>query len=120
MEIASSSSGVSPLVPIAPTTSPSDDERDAARQRDGAVQGERAQAPARDLLLQLAARPHEDGGGARLVDGDARACDLRAFGAAQLDDLAVDVDHDHDHAVAPVVGEGERRVDDRVGALRRR
>ena len=43
-EIASSSSGVSPLVPIAPTTSPSTRQRDAAGQARGAVQRERAEA----------------------------------------------------------------------------
>jgi hypothetical protein len=46
-------------------------QRDPADQRRRSVQRERAQPPVGDLLLDLAAGTHEDGGGARLVGRDA-------------------------------------------------
>ena len=64
------------------------------------MQRERAEAPAGDLLLDLAAGADEDRGGPRLVDGDARAGDLRARRAAQRDDLAPRVHDGDDDAVA--------------------
>jgi hypothetical protein len=61
---------------------------------------ERAEAPAGDLLLHLAAGADEDRGGPRLVEGDARAGDLSARRASQRDDLAPGVHHGDDDAVA--------------------
>ena len=116
IETDSSSSGVSPLVPMAPTTSPSTVERNAAGQRGGAVKRERTEAPVGDLLLHLAAGPHEDRGGARLVDRDARARDLRARRAPQRDELAPRVDDgDYDaQALRECVALGG--LDHRLGA----
>jgi hypothetical protein len=48
------------------------------------VQRERADPPSADLLLDRAARPHEDRGSARLVDRHLVAGDLCAFGPPQL------------------------------------
>ena len=89
------------------------------------MQRERAEAPAGDLLLDLAAGADEDRGGPSLVDGDARAGDLRARRAAQQHDLAPRV-HDGDHdAVAALErmplgggdhGLGAGVVDDLAGA----
>src|SRR6266508_382622 len=75
----SSSSGVSPLVPIAPTTSPS---------TVSGIPPVSAEASVRHLLLDLPARADEDRRGAGLVDSHARAGDLRPLGASHPDQLA--------------------------------
>src|SRR5206468_2670049 len=94
-----------------------DDERYAAGERGGAVQRERAEPSVRHLLLHDTARPDEDRGGASLVDRNARAGDLRARCAAQLDHLARRIDDDDDDAAALLTREGIGRCDNGVGAL---
>ena len=91
-------------------------QRDAAGQARGAVQRQRAEAPAGHLLLHLAARADEDRRGARLVDRDPGAGDLRALGAAHRDQLAGRIDdRDHD-PVAVFVRVALRRGDHGVRA----
>jgi len=103
-------------VPIAPTTSSPTFSGDAAGQARGAVQRQGAQPAARDLLLHLAAGAHEDGGGARLVDGHARARHLGAVRAAHGDDLTRGVDDADVDAGALRAGGLLGRGDDGVGA----
>src|SRR5206468_3323834 len=81
-----------------------------------AVQREGAEAAVADLLLDLPARADEDRRRARLVDGHARARDLRLLGAAELEQLAGGVDDRDDHAVSLPGGELEPGAHDRVGA----
>ena len=57
------------------------------------MERKRSEAAIRDLLLDLAARPHEDGGGAGLVDRNAGRGDLSAPCTPQLDQLAMRIDH---------------------------
>ena len=66
------------------------------------MQRERAEPAARDLLLELAAGADEDRRGARLVDRDARAGDLRARRAPERDQLAGALD-DGDHDAVAVL-----------------
>jgi hypothetical protein len=93
-------------------------QRDPARQAAGPVERQRAEAPARHLLLHLTARPDEDRRGPRLVDGDAGARDLSALGAPELDELAERVDDRHDDAGALLerclLGSAQHRLGARV------
>src|SRR4029077_3304296 len=86
-----------------------------ARERRGAVQRERAEPPIAHLPLDLAAGPHEDGGGACLVDRHARAGNLRANGAPQRDQLSGGVDDRDHHAVPVLLGLPLGSLDDRLG-----
>ncbi len=93
-----------------------DDEGDAAGERGGPVEGERAEASVGDLLLDLAARSDEDRRRPRLVERDARARDLRPRRPAELDQLAGRVDDGDDDAQAVRGRVGGCGGDDRVGA----
>ena len=104
IEMASSSSGVSPLVPMAPTTWPSTTSGIPPVERDGAVQGEGAEPTGRHLGLDLAARANEDRRRAGLVDGHAGAGRLRARRLAQMEQRAAGVDDGDDDAVAVLDG----------------
>ena len=80
------------------------------------MQCQRAESPGRHLLLELPAWAHKDRGGPRLVDGDPRACDLRARGAPQGDELAGALNDGDDDPVAVLAGVTLGRVEDRFGA----
>ena len=80
------------------------------------MQRERAEPSVGDLLFHDAARADEDRRRARLVDRDARARDLRAVRAAELDQLAGGVDdRDHD-AAALLAGRRSGGREDRICA----
>src|SRR5215212_5139360 len=79
----SSSSGVSPLVPMAAITSPSTVSGMPPVNARAPCSARGPQTAAGDLLLELAARSHEDRRRARLVDGHARARHLGTRRAPQ-------------------------------------
>ncbi len=93
-----------------------DGEGDTAGQRDGTVEGEGTEPAAADLLLDLPAGSHEDGGGAGLVDGHPVAGDLGAIGAGEAQQVSPWVDDGGDDAVALVAGGVLGGVHHRLGA----